>query len=435
MTRFGTLGLCAAIGVACVLGGTDVPSARAETVRMWTFLSPNGTSPREQVLGEIIDAFEAGNPDIDVVVEKQVWNKMTPKFLAAHQAGTAPDIIWAHTELLNVAIQLMSLENLRDHFMKDWTAADVQDIDDGYYRHASTDEATYCITHSRNYMGVIYRKDMLADAGIDPQRLDTWPAFLKAAEALTMRGSDGTVERWGFGQAYSIDKANPQIVFNIMLDRQGAVFDKDGRAMWATDAGVDGLRLQLDMVRKYKVTADSAASFTVDDLYDQFAAGRYAIIQGAAVRVPRMQKAVGADKVGFMAWPGEKPGTHSPSALTGWCVGVWSRSQVKEAAARFVEFMSSPASDTKWALEAGAIPVRKSTVADNPDYFARADKDYLARAAEAMVNYGWLPPLEHEIGGWREDLNRAAQDALVGGMSEREALEKAQAEFNRRNNR
>ena len=49
---------------------TEVKEQAVKTVRMWTFLNPEGaTSGRNLALKKIIDQFEAENPGIDVVVE------------------------------------------------------------------------------------------------------------------------------------------------------------------------------------------------------------------------------------------------------------------------------------------------------------------------------------------------------------------------------
>lgn len=44
---------------------------------------------------------------------------MSPKFLAAHNAGNAPDIIWVVTDFLGDAIGSGSLASLNDLFIKD----------------------------------------------------------------------------------------------------------------------------------------------------------------------------------------------------------------------------------------------------------------------------------------------------------------------------
>jgi multiple sugar transport system substrate-binding protein len=44
----------------------DVVSAAQVTIRVWTFLNPNGQTGREKALKQIITGFEAANPEIKV---------------------------------------------------------------------------------------------------------------------------------------------------------------------------------------------------------------------------------------------------------------------------------------------------------------------------------------------------------------------------------
>ena len=89
MQRRQLLTTLAAFG--CAFASALIPqasvSAQTKTIRMWTFLSATGTTPREVALAQIIKNYEAANPGTKIVVETQVWDQMTPKFLAAHRAG------------------------------------------------------------------------------------------------------------------------------------------------------------------------------------------------------------------------------------------------------------------------------------------------------------------------------------------------------------
>ena len=91
--------------------------------------------------------------------------------------------------------------------------------------------------------------------------------------------------------------ANNSVVFSVLLDKQKTLFDDKNRAVWATPAGVEGMTMQADMIRKYKITPESAVSEKNDDLYDQFHAGRIAIVRGASARIPRAMQALGAEKL------------------------------------------------------------------------------------------------------------------------------------------
>ena len=421
-----TLGLLAAL---------PAPAVAETTLRMWTFLNPAGTAPREKALAEIIRQFEAENSGVKIAVEPQVWDQMTPKFLAAHRAGTAPDLVWVVTDLLGDALKSGALADLNPLFLDTWPSADIEERKDGYWTRCAQSDKVHCLFHSRNYYGVIYRTDVLREAGVDPASLTDGDAFIAAARKLTVKDAAGNVTRWGFGQQFSEDRADSQMMTSIMLARQGDLFHADGRAAWANPVGAEALRVQTDMVTKHGVTPPQVVTWSAEDLYEQFAAGRLAMFTGAVVRISTMQAKVGKENVGFMIWPGVDGKPHAPGIMAGWAVGVWSGGKSQELAGRFLEFMSTGERDRLWVQVGGQLPSAPSTLAAMPEFMARPENAYLATAARGVKEFGWIVPVEFGVGGYRQALNKAAQDVIVGGVAPLAALEEAERRFNRQNNR
>jgi multiple sugar transport system substrate-binding protein len=409
--------------------------AQDKTIRMWTFLNPAGTSPREVALAKIIANYEAANPGVDIVVEPQVWDQMSPKFLAAHATGKAPDIIWVVTDFLGDAIKSGSLANLNELFIDKWSEPRVADNAGAYWDLTNVDGKQHALFVSRNYIAIVYRKDFMAEAGIDPASLITWEAFRDAAKALTKKDTSGQVSRYGFAFGFSEQQADPSPVIPMMLADGQQPFNADGTANFANSSGVKGMTFLTDLVTKDQVSPAQSATWTVDDVLEQFASGRVAMVQGAAVRVSTLQQKLGKENVGLMLFPGNGKVEHSPAVMAGWAVGVWSGSEVKEQAGDFVEYMLGPDSDPIWVTLAGQLPGDKSTVAKVGDFLAQPENDYLKVASEGAANYGWLTPIDFSVGGYRQVLNKAAQRILVDGVAVDAALKDAEAEFNRQNNR
>jgi multiple sugar transport system substrate-binding protein len=425
----------ALFGLAAFAAGLGATAAEAQTIRMWTFLNPAGNAPREKALAEIISKFESANPGVKISVEPQVWDQMTPKFLAAHRAGNAPDIVWVVTDLLGDALKTGSLADLGELFVNKWPAAARDERKDGYWSRCAQGNKVHCLFHSRNYYGVIYRTDFLKEAGVDPAKLTTWPAFIEAAKKLTVKDASGNVVRWGFGQQFSEDRADSQMMTSLMLSRQGDLFDAKGMAKWANATGAEALKLQTDMVTVHGVTPRQAVTWSAEDLYEQFAAGRIAMFTGAVVRISTMQAKVGSDNVGFMIWPGIDGKPHSPAVMAGWAVGVWSGGKNKAMAGKFLEHMSTGESDRRWVEVGGQLPGAPSTLANMKDFTAKPANAYLTTAALGVAKYGWIPSVEYGVGGYRQALNKAAQDVIVGNVDPMAALVAAEKRFNQQNNR
>lgn len=409
--------------------------AQAQSIRMWTFLNPTGGAPREKALAAIIAEFERANPTIKVVVEPQLWDQMSPKFLAAAQQGNAPDLCWIVTDMLGDAIKSGQLADLRPLFINNWSPERLADNAGPYWDMCGDAGRQLCMFTSRNYIALFYRKDLFAAANIDPNSLTTWPLFIEAAKKVMERDAAGNVTRWGFGQGWSEAQPDPQLVVTYLLAKQGTLFDESGRAKFATPAGVEALTMMTDMVTRYQISPRQVVSWTVDDVIEQFSAGRVAIASGASVRFSGLLARMGADKIGFMLLPGVGDKPHSPAVMAGWAVAIWAKSRNLEAAGKFLEFMNGAEADKLWVTLGGQTPGLASTAAALPEFFANPANEFLKVAAAGSASAGWLAPISFGVGGYRQVLNKAAQEVVTSGAAPLAALQRAERDFNRRNNR
>jgi multiple sugar transport system substrate-binding protein len=416
--------------------GNDSKLQEGITLRMWTFLDPTKTSGREVALKQIIDNFEK-EYNIKVVVEPQVWDVMTAKFFAAHQAGNAPDIQWVNVDDMGTAVKMNALEPLENLFVKDWTEEQLADIYDSFWEFGSVDGKHYQIGFSRNYIGIIYREDLLKEAGFSVP-FKNWDEFREAAKKLSVEKDPITgTKRYGFGAAFSTEKSDPLIITNMLLAENGSLFSADGKAAWANDIGIKGVNMLKDMVKVDKSMPEDLLTQTVEDLYKDFSSGKYAMINGASVRIEKMQSECVFDPstIRLMPFPSFTEGKPSPTVITGWAVGVWSGGKYKQEAGKFLEYMASPESDKLWVELGGQVPMNKSTVDLLGDFLKDPSKRYLTDTADAFAKAGWAQPTEFTITGWRADFCQVMQDVITKNADPLKTLQNAEKEFNERNGR
>ncbi|MBZ2195530.1 ABC transporter substrate-binding protein [Occultella gossypii] len=412
-----TLGMVA----ACGNGGGDTP----DEITMWTFLDPEGSSGREQVLASLIESYEEES-GVHVNVEVQQWDTMTQQFLAADVSGSAPDVMWVALDQVSNAVEQGALADLNSLAFGDLPEDQLADLRDVYWETMEADDGSiYGVVHSRNHFGIMYRTDLLAEAGVDPAQIRTWDDLTAAAQQLTAPDEN----RWGLGQAFGTSFADPQILSARLVETQGSMFGDDGVPMWGTDEAVEAIEFQAAFVTESQVTPPDAVRLTAEDLYELFSAGQVAMINAASVRVPAMQEQVGTENVGFMHYPSEDGEGYAPGNLAGWSVGVWSGSEVTEQAADFVAYMSSPEADEQWMVDAQQPPLYASTAENNADFLAQPENAFLSVVLEGSQDYGWLPPTDVPTAGWRETLNEAVQQVLLNEATPAEAMEAAQQEF------
>jgi multiple sugar transport system substrate-binding protein len=423
------------IGTISAAGRTETSATgEKKVVKMWTFLNPEGaTSGRNLALKKIIEQFEAENPNISIVVEPQQWDVMTNKFFAAHQAGNAPDIMWVISYDLGTAIEQGMLADLESLFLDDWSAEEIADIDDAFFEWGETNGKHYQITHSRNYFALIYRKDLLEKAGVQLP-FKGWDDMVQAAVKMTGVDPATGMLRYGLGQSFGLGKVDPPIFTYDALTHQDDIFNADGTANWTTPEMVRAVSRMSDMVKRYKVTPEEAVTFDIEDVYQDFMAGKYAMITAASVRVPTLRAGANFDPstIEIIHYPGDGTSDFGRGLFSGWAVSVWSKSKVIDEAGMFLEYMMSPEADKLWVMDGGQVPIRKSTITALGDFFGKPENDYLRVTAEGFANYCYATPTAFPIPSWREDLNAVAQDVIYNNTAPLAALQKMQNEFNAR---
>lgn len=420
-----------AAGLSAVAALLLSSAAHAQTtVTMWTFLDPAKTSPREVALKQMIDEFQAKNPDIRVVVEPQDFAQMPSKFFLGHRTGTNPDIVWIDAKNLGGLQQSGAGADIEELVVNAWPQ---EDRDDFFVRAgweaARHDGTLVALPLFHGASVVYYRKDLLAEAGIDPAGLTTWDAIAEAARTLTKdNDGDGVTDIWGFGMPLAPLKTESTPVLIGMLAGDEPAFD-GCTANWATDIGERSLQYTVDLIAEHGVSPRDAIIYDVDDITEQFIAGRYAIAITSNLRYSVIvgNAEFGVENIGIMPWPswdGEKSG---PMPVSGWWVAAWNKSPRLEEAGKFLDHMLSRDGVRLWATVGGQVPTRRSLL-DDP-FFAEPRNAWVSTMIDAWSANSWMEPTQCNTRTLQGVLNEATSRVLVDGIAPRAALEEAEKKF------
>ena len=404
-----------------IASGSQEGDGKTEIV-MWTFLDPeNPSNGRNVALKQMITEFEADNPGVDIIVEPKNYATMTAEFLTAHATGSAPDIIWCARDELSGVLDAGALEPLENLFLGEWSEEEIKDIDDAFFRFGERDGKHYTLCLNKNALVMYYRADLLEAAGCDVP--ETWDEILDAA--IKMTKTENGITTYGLGQSFPSGYSDPQLLTNWLIDKQGALFDEDGRAMWANQVGVDGVNWITHCI-DIGVTPEGCLNIGTEDIISEFSAGRYGMFIAGAVRIGSIKDTCSFDPkdVKVMSLPGG-------CVIDGWFAGIWSGSKNKEMAGRFLEKMYSPEADLLWVEVGAQAPVRASTL---EHITITEDNDYLPVMLDAFAN-GFITPNDMAYAGWKINLNEAVQRVVGNGMDPLEALQQTADEFNRANGR
>lgn len=392
--------------VAC--GRSDQASGDGTQIRVWTFLSSEGTSPREVVLNELISEFEADNPGVDVVIEAQPFEELESKYMSASQRGQAPDVIWARDTFLYLLEDAGTLLDLDEHLSTEFTGEALPDMFEVFTEKAVFDGSRVALPIWPTPAQVLfYRQDVLEAAGYDTPPL-RWDEFGTAMTQLS------TGSQYGLGLPMNDTGVTP---FLMLLNGFGDdVLDPTtGRFDLLGPESVMVAQTLRELATSGAIPSDVITS-TGQDIQDQFATGRFSTAMAFGPRFSAyVESAAGFDPATLRvsAWPSFD--SDAPSALLGpyWNVGVSADSDNPAEATAFVESLFTTEASLKWAQTAGQVPDRRS-VLDDP-FFSSEESGPITDFVEIIDSEGArvLPQEMEDVTRVANVLNVAVQ-RIVG---------------------
>ena len=341
--------------------------AQQTSVRWWYHFDKPENTP-----AELIAAFEAANPDIRIEAESIPWGgggDYYTRLFAAIVAGGAPDC--AMVKLNNQAqlIEMGALEPI-DAMVAGWDGrADISD--DIWKVNKSVTGEQYYLPLQYVVLYLYYRPDLFEAAGVAPPT--SFEEFLAAAKALTqgdvygfgMRGGPGGHDNWG-----------PFVLGG------GASFEKGGMV---SEAALATNRWYVGLGTEHKVIPPSAPTDGFRQIVDNFKSGRTAMAIHHVGSSNEMVEALG-DKVSAVPVPRGPNGN-------GWTLfgdesnAVFSSSANKEAAFRWISFLSTGQNNVAFNRLTGQLPVVTSGAADWTLHQAR-----FVEASAASLPMAAVPP-------------------------------------------
>lgn len=266
-----------------------------------------------------------------------------------------------------------------------------------------------------------YRKDVLAEAGIEPPK--TQEELLAAAEKLTQ------TDKEFYGVAL-LGAKGPAVAQDYMVWVQqfgGSILDADGNPKINTPEHVKVLE---HFGALFKYAPPGSTDYWWDQRETAFRTGNVAMMEGWSIARAGYENSEISSIVGkvdiTLAPVGE--GIEPKYGFGGWGIGINADStpQEQEAAWEFIKWLSSPEIQKEWIRNDGA-PIRRSTLEDaelNKEYpwfpillesFEKGDGDYRPRIPQYSII--------------QDALGTAVNGYLVGEMSAQEALDQAQAQI------
>ena len=290
------------------------------------------------------------------------------------------------------------------------------------------DGTTYMLPFYNYAMGLLYRKDLLADEknktdfkakyGFDLDVPKTWDEYLKQVEFFTKDGINGVVNQGLRPDPIAMEWSN------YLFANGGEFHDANWKPTLNTEAGVKAIEQYSTNVNKFGPLG--SASFSFDEAFNVMAQGKaYSYITYNFFRagIDDASKSAVAGKVEIMPVPGPEAG--KGASLNGaWGWAIPKSSPNPDAAWKFLQWVESAEIAKKRALQGGS-PTRTDVFDDadvNAKYpYAKAMKELLLTSHNFPV-FTYTPQLVEVLG-------RELSLAVAGEKKAPDALAAIEAEM------
>jgi len=369
---------------------------------LWQGINPPAN---REVLRSLVERFNQTHPQIQVesLYVGQPDQQM-PKILAAVVGNAVPDLLWFNPNLTGQLVELNAIRPLDD-----WLATSPagQQIDPVLREAMQLRDHVWSVPFGTNNVGVFYHPQMFQAAGIT-QLPQTWAELRQAARTLT-RDTDGDRRVDQHGILLSLGKGEFSVFtwlpFLWSAGREIASDPSEGKINIVQPGAIAALQLWRDLIQ------DGSAILSLPERgfeLDQFLAKKVAMQLSGPWTLGQLQH--GEDFGVFPIPAAQQPAT----ALGGENLFVFKTTPERERAALvFVEYVSSEAFQTEWALKTGYLPVnlksRQSSayqafVTQQPAMAVFLNQMAVARSRPVFAGYARVS----------ENLGRALEATLLG---------------------
>lgn len=387
----------------------------------------------EEAMQKITNDFMAENPNIKVTLMNQGgYRDLFDKLMASAKANQLPTISQIYSNRLSWYVSKGLVEDLTP-YMNDpengFTEADYDDIPKMFLDDGIWDGKQYAIPFNKSQMVLYYNEGMLNDAGVSVPT--TWEEWTEASKKLTVdQDNDGEPDIYGtvFANNLSTD------IIPWFKQAGGTTIDREsGELMFDTDSAKEAVKFLNDMIQS------KTARLAGDDknANTPLQQGRAAMCVASTSALPYIESGtMEGIKINCAPLPSYKT---DDQLFYGTNVTVFNTSSdaEKQAAWKYIKFLTNTENTAYFGSQTGYIPVRRSAQ-DVPVFKAVLEEKPMKKVPFACMDRGFqgerhigsinaLDALGEELNlvfSGQKDIDSALKDAKVKGTA---AMEEARS--------
>ena len=406
-----------ALVVLVALGSAALAGQKAE-VRWFQWKT---TEVGEKLMNELKTAFEKENPDITLTLVDNPFQGFHDKALTLFQAQKLADVLMVQVDWVAEFADQGMLEPLDA-----WLAKEPKEFIDNIpeaFQQKWKGKQYYLPLHS-GCVALYWNTDIFKNAGIaGPPK--TWDEYVQIAKKVT------NPEKKIFATTATLQIEPPTNmtydIYPLILQAGGDILDtKANKAAFNSPAGVKAVQWYVDLIKTHKVAVPGELSNGEKEKRANFATGNIAMMFEGPWGVP-IQKNLNPN-LKYDTAPLPK-GVTSGTVVRGSLNTVTTQAQNKEAAWKFVHWITGPVGNEMWSKGSGDFPARKD-VAEKP--FFKENK-----LAQAFVQQMQQPNAKSPFLGMpnavqmNKIMTTEVQNVVQGKKNAKQALDDAATEWNK----
>ncbi len=368
------------------------------------------TPDKEDTLKEIITMFEEKNPNIKINYEITPYDDYFTKLQTNIAGGNAPDVFELNYENSVTYYENGATENITDLLTDEAKAGYDKTALSGF---ATTDGEQFGLPSSFSTVLTFYNKDLFDAAGVEyPTDEWTWKDEMDAAQKLTDKdnGVYGLVTPYSYNEFYKTVAQNGGSLFN----------DDYSKVTIATPENEVALDYMVDAINKGYTPANLGPDEDTNLFKNQ---------KAAMLTTGSWMFGTFADN--DFAWDvvTEAGNTNKATHYFANAVAMSSSTQNKEAAYKWMEFYTLDPEVQKLKVENDWETPAVTNKEVIKAYESKSNGEDRSKVFKSLEN-GVNPPIPAGVSATElaDTVDGAIQEAKLGEISTKEALEKAQNE-------
>ena len=357
--------------VACALGLLMACTGKddgREVVRFWAM------GYEGEVVAQLIPAFERANPDIRIELQQLPWTAAHEKLLTAFAGDALPDVCAIGNTWIPEFALIGALTPLNGRLAQS-RSIDPADYFPGAWDSGVVDAQTYAVPWYVETRLPFYRRDLLEQAGVQAPPA-TWDEWRTAMAAIKRQ-----VGPKRYAILLPLNEFEP--LLNLAIQQPEPLLRDGGRYGNFRSAGFKrALAFYKDMFDRQ--WAPRVTDNQVSNVWDEFGRGYFSFYVNGPWNIAEFRKRLpGTLAEAWMTMPLPGPAGPGASIAGGTSFVIFHRSRHKDAAWKWISYLSQSDVQARFHALTGDLPPRRSAWkggALRDDRYARAFGDQLERA-------------------------------------------------------